>query len=68
LYGAAHEKLDGTAVLTDTQENCWVIDYAHVNRGPSLQDFICLEAAIKYDMLIMLDFGQGCELLHYLET
>jgi DNA-binding response OmpR family regulator len=66
LYGTSHGKLDGTAVLTDTQNNCWIIDYAHVNRGPLLQDFVCLEAAIKYDMLIMLDFSQRYKMEKYL--
>ncbi|WP_420631252.1 winged helix-turn-helix domain-containing protein [Candidatus Leptofilum sp.] len=58
LYGTAHGRLDGTAVLSDTQSNCWLIDYAHINRGPLLQDFVTLEAAIKYDMLVMLEFDK----------
>jgi DNA-binding response OmpR family regulator len=66
LYGTAHGKLDGTAVLTDTQNNCWIIDYAHVNRGPLLQDFVCLEAAIKYDMLVMPDFSQRYKMENHL--
>ena len=62
LYGIAHGKLDGTAVLADDQENCWLINFAHVNRGPLLQDFVCLEAAIKYDMLITLGFEERYEM------
>jgi DNA-binding winged helix-turn-helix (wHTH) protein len=48
--------LNGISVLTDTQNHSWIIDYAYLNRGPLLQDFVTLEATLKYDMLITSSF------------
>ena len=52
LCGTMHGKLNGSSVLVDHQGRTWLIDFSHAARGPLVFDYVSLESAIKFDLLI----------------
>jgi DNA-binding response OmpR family regulator len=51
LCGITHGRLDGVSVLVDRAGRTWVVDFGRTGVGPLVRDFVCLETAVKFDML-----------------
>jgi DNA-binding winged helix-turn-helix (wHTH) protein len=62
LCGISHNRLDGNSILINRQGETWLIDLSQIDRGPLMRDFISLEAAIKFDLLINSDIQARYEL------
>lgn len=63
LYGATHGRVDLARVLVNDQGQPWLIDFACAGKGPVLEDFVLLEAALRFDTLDRPDL----QVWHHLE-
>jgi DNA-binding response OmpR family regulator len=57
LYGVIHGRIDADSILADHTGQSWLIDFTQAGWGPLLQDFVRLEATIKFDLLDTLDLA-----------
>jgi DNA-binding response OmpR family regulator len=55
LCGTTYGQLNGNSVLVDRQGRTWLIDFTQVSRGPLVHDFVSLETAIKFELLVTPD-------------
>lgn len=49
--GNIHGRLDGASILVDRSGQTWAVDFGRSGSGPLVQDFVSLEASVRFDML-----------------
>lgn len=49
--GNIHGRLDGDSILVDRSGQTWAVDFGRSGSGPLIQDFVSLEASVRFDML-----------------
>jgi DNA-binding response OmpR family regulator len=61
VYRVSPGQLTADNVLVDSDQRTWLTDFAHADLAPQWWDFICLEAALRFDL------GQAPDLLAWHE-
>lgn len=54
-YGIIHGCVDFDRVLVGRRERAWLVDFSHTERGPLVEDFTSLEAAVRFGLLAESD-------------
>ncbi|EKD93353.1 MAG: protein-tyrosine phosphatase [uncultured bacterium] len=49
-FSLSHGDLNFANIITDSKDNCWVIDWTHAGEHPLVKDFVKMENDIKFVM------------------
>jgi DNA-binding response OmpR family regulator len=55
LCGTTHGQLSGDSILINPEGQTCLIDFGQVSQGPLIRDFVSLETAVKFDLMLVRD-------------
>ncbi|MCL4262425.1 MAG: DNA-binding response regulator [Anaerolineae bacterium] len=61
-WGVTHGRVNTDSILVDRKQQVWLLDFAGVNWGPLVADFVMLETAVTHDLFQPRELHQACAL------